>query len=200
LLGLFFVTTGAAVDPSLLISEGPTAVALIAGLLAVKIAVVAFFGRVVFALSSGDAVRSALLLAGGGEFAFVVLTLATRLEVLPEPLAKLDTAIVVVSMALTPALGALGDYLGEKLDAYDELSKPPKVFSEVFYCDVDKLPVPKLKAPKGVIIRGFGPEGQTVASVLSRADARLDYCALEESVPRVAEAAARGLPVAYGES
>jgi hypothetical protein len=37
LLGLFFVTTGASVDPNLLVSEAPTAAALLVGLLAFKV-------------------------------------------------------------------------------------------------------------------------------------------------------------------
>ena len=117
LLGLFFVTTGASVDPSLVASEAPTALALLAGLLFFKTTIVTALGRLLpFGLTTGEALRAALLLAGGGEFAFVLLTLAERLEVLPPGLAKLDAAIVVLSMALIPALGALGDRAAEWLD------------------------------------------------------------------------------------
>ncbi|EGB11321.1 hypothetical protein AURANDRAFT_70862 [Aureococcus anophagefferens] len=107
LLGLFFVTTGAAVDVAQVAQELPTAAALLVGLLSIKTLVVFAFGTLAVGLDRRDAVRAALLLAGGGEFAFVVLTLAARLDVLPPDLARLDTAVVVLSMALTPALGFL---------------------------------------------------------------------------------------------
>lgn len=56
-----------------------------------------------------DAVKLAFLLSGGGEFAFVVLALAERLEVLPKDLGGLLTAIVLITMAVTPLLGSLAD-------------------------------------------------------------------------------------------
>jgi Kef-type K+ transport system membrane component KefB len=42
-----------------------------------------------FGLSVGDSCRTGFLLAGGGEFAFVVLTLAGKLGVLPDELVKI---------------------------------------------------------------------------------------------------------------
>jgi hypothetical protein len=52
-----------------------------------------------------DAVKLAYLLSGGGEFAFVVLALAEKLEVLPKDLGGLLTSIVLITMAVTPLLG-----------------------------------------------------------------------------------------------
>ena len=49
--------------------------------------VVGVLGEFALKLPRKDTVRAALLLAGGGEFAFVVLTLAERVGVLPGPLA-----------------------------------------------------------------------------------------------------------------
>lgn len=51
----------------------------------------------------------------GGEFAFVVLSLSQRLGVLPEELNRLLIGVVVLSMALTPALSNLADYVSGKL-------------------------------------------------------------------------------------
>ncbi|KAH8046962.1 solute:proton antiporter [Aureococcus anophagefferens] len=56
----------------------------------------------------------------------------------------------------------------------------------------DRLPGPR----RVVAIRGFGPEGMTVAAVLAEAAADLGVVAFDESAPTVAEA--RWLPVAYG--
>ncbi|KAJ8610086.1 hypothetical protein CTAYLR_007079 [Chrysophaeum taylorii] len=200
LLGLFFVTTGANVDLQLLALEWPTATALLLGQLAFKAAIVAFFAEIVFGLPRREAIRTSLLLAGGGEFAFVVLTLATRLGVLPPQLARLDTAVVVVAMALTPALGALGDWIA---------ATPPDFFSAARRDDDDDgLAAPLFDAsPAGpstdapvVVVRGFGPEGQILAALLAEARPGLDYVALDDSPAAVAEARARGFPVVYGDA
>ncbi|EGB01783.1 hypothetical protein AURANDRAFT_69500, partial [Aureococcus anophagefferens] len=197
LLGLFFVTTGAAVDVAQVAQELPTAAALLVGLLSIKTLVVFAFGTLAVGLDRRDAVRAALLLAGGGEFAFVVLTLAARLDVLPPDLARLDTAVVVLSMALTPALGSLGDAIADRwarddaADAGVEVARPD---ATTLAAAPDRLPGPR----RVVAIRGFGPEGMTVAAVLAEAAADLGVVAFDEHVPTVAEARARGLPVAYG--
>lgn len=57
--------------------------------------------------------------AQGGEFAFVLLALANRLEILPEALNKLLIIVVVLSMALTPLLTEVGKRAGELVAARD---------------------------------------------------------------------------------
>jgi Kef-type K+ transport system membrane component KefB len=58
-------------------------------------------------------VRTGFMLAQGGEFAFVLLSLAKELKVLPDELNRLLIIVVVLSMALTPLLADLGQALGE---------------------------------------------------------------------------------------
>lgn len=65
-------------------------------------------------LCRGESVRTAFMLAQGGEFAFVLLSLAAELKVLPEELNKLLIIVVVISMALTPGLASVGKYLADK--------------------------------------------------------------------------------------
>ncbi len=66
--------------------------------------------------------RTAFMLAQGGEFAFVLLSLAAELKVLPEELNKLLIIVVVISMALTPGLASIGKKLADKYDEEDEQS------------------------------------------------------------------------------
>jgi len=94
LLGLFFLTTGASVDPSVIQEQFPTVLALLAGLIAFKAAIITFLGPK-FGLSLQESIRTGFLLSGGGEFAFVVFTLADRLQVLPHQLAKILVGVVV---------------------------------------------------------------------------------------------------------
>eukprot|EP00953_Heterococcus_sp_UTEX-ZZ885_P040970 20930-Heterococcus_DN1.PRE.3 len=84
LLGLFFMTTGASVDPGLLLEQWPTVLALLSGLLVIK----------------------GSILSGGGEFAFVVLTLAQKLNVLPMTLDKLLVGTHPIATALCTAVAS----------------------------------------------------------------------------------------------
>eukprot|EP00965_Chrysotila_dentata_P245373 6206510-Pleurochrysis_carterae.AAC.2 len=60
-------------------------------------------------ISSADTLRLSLLLAGGGEFAFVVLASAEKLGAIPYDLGAVLTAIVLISMCLTPLLGDIAE-------------------------------------------------------------------------------------------
>ena len=76
LLGVFFVTAGASLDPQTVITEWPTLLAGIAAFIAIKFSVIFSAGEFALGLSRADAARVGLLLAGGGEFAFVIFKLA----------------------------------------------------------------------------------------------------------------------------
>ena len=118
LLGLFFLTTGASVDPHVIQEQWPTVLALLTGLIAFKSIIISCIGPF-FGLTKAESVRTGLLLSGGGEFAFVVLTLADKLNVLPDQLAKMLVGVVVLSMALTPYLAKLGDKLALAIQEYE---------------------------------------------------------------------------------
>ena len=60
------------------------------------------------------------MLAQGGEFAFVLLSLAKELKVLPDELNRLLIIVVVLSMALTPLLADVGEQMAAKASAIDE--------------------------------------------------------------------------------
>jgi Kef-type K+ transport system membrane component KefB/voltage-gated potassium channel Kch len=113
LLGLFFVTTGASIDVRLLIANWEIVVALVAGLIGIKIGVIGTFAPL-FGLTRAEGARTAFTLAQGGEFAFVLLQLAKELKVLPDELNRLLIIVVVTSMALTPALAELGKYVADR--------------------------------------------------------------------------------------
>lgn len=65
-------------------------------------------------LCRSEAIRTGFMLAQGGEFAFVLLSLAKELKVLPDELNRLLIIVVVLSMALTPLLADLGEFMAEK--------------------------------------------------------------------------------------
>ena len=62
-------------------------------------------------LRSAEAMRTALVLAQGGEFAFVLLTAGVSGGLMAAHLADMAVLVVSLSMALTPLLVGLGDRL-----------------------------------------------------------------------------------------
>jgi Kef-type K+ transport system membrane component KefB len=116
LLGIFFITAGANLDPAIVVQEWPTLLTGIFVFIAVK-ALIIFTSGPSLGLTKGEAARVALTLSGGGEFAFVLFQLAENLGVLPTTLAKILTASVIISMSLTPLLGELGSFAGNYLEA-----------------------------------------------------------------------------------
>ncbi len=123
LLGIFFITAGAELDPVVVIKEWPTLLIGIIGFLITKTGVL-FASGPALGLSMAESARVALTLAGGGEFSFVLFKLATDLKVLPDELNKLLTASVIISMSLTPVLGDVGDKVGKYIE---ELNPPEKI-------------------------------------------------------------------------
>jgi len=198
LLGLFFVVTGSEVNLQILAAYWPEALALLGGLLAIKAAIIGGLS-LRQGLTLPEAVRTGLILSQGGEFAFVVLSEACRLGVLPDQLNKLLIIVVVLSMALTPGLAALGDFIADKLPT-------PAIEEDV----VDGLPSSAesvSEAPVGghddaVVICGFGPVGQVVASMLSNpvSGGKVSFIAIDSNTRRVEAGKAMGYPVIYGDA
>lgn len=103
LLGLFFITVGAGIDFALLSRQALLVVGLTLALLAIKAAVLWIVGTI-FRLRGSDRWLFTLALAQAGEFAFVLLSLASESAVFPHETAKLLALVVALSMLLTPML------------------------------------------------------------------------------------------------
>lgn len=193
LLGLFFVTTGTSIDTQLLIREWPNVLSLLAGLIVIKTLIITAIGPRV-GLTIQESVRIGLLLSQGGEFGFVVFSLANRLGVLPLELNKLLIIVVVLSMALTPLLNDVGrkaaDFIGEKLDEED---KPADTVN--------------FDASDPVVILGFGQMGQVLANFLSTplasgVDSDIvgwPYVAFDLDLSVVKSSRKLGFPILYGD-
>ena len=108
LLGLFFVSVGMQLDLSVLLEVPLLVCAGVFGLVVVKALVI-----LGLALLSGvdriNAMRTGIMLAQGGEFAFVLWTAAGDIGVLDPETSRFLVVSVAVSMALTPFLFMLVD-------------------------------------------------------------------------------------------
>eukprot|EP00956_Cyclotella_meneghiniana_P021792 scaffold40218_cov66-Cyclotella_meneghiniana.AAC.3 len=144
LLGIFFVTAGSALDPAIVVQYWPTLLAGISAFLFIKFSVI-YAGGGALGLSKGDSARIGLLLAGGGEFAFVVFNLASDNGIIPTTLGKILTASVIMSMALTPVLGEVAEYVGGKLDVQEAEGLVDQWFSDELEYDVSSADEAKIK-------------------------------------------------------
>ncbi|MFC5436226.1 monovalent cation:proton antiporter-2 (CPA2) family protein [Rhodanobacter umsongensis] len=166
LLGLFFISVGMTMDLSLLLHQPVYVLGVVCALLLLKGVLLWPLGRIVGGLDHAEALRLAVLLACGGEFAFVVLKMAGEQRILSEPQHNLLVLAISLSMALTPLLVALlGRVLGNKA------KKPTRAY------DVIDTHVPR------VIIAGYGRMGQIIARVL-RAQG-IPFVALDHSVEQL---------------
>jgi glutathione-regulated potassium-efflux system protein KefB len=181
LLGLFFVTVGVSVD-WFLVAQHVWAVALgVVLLLAVKFTFLYLLGRTSGPLDRPGALRLAALLAQGGEFAFLLLTIAARRDLLPGADRDQITAVVVISMALTPLL-----VLGIDRWLARRAAAPARPFDD-----------PSGDEAPRVIIAGFGRVGQIVARLLTAH--RIPFTALEHSVDQVELSRRFGNVIYYGD-
>lgn len=153
LLGLFFITVGATIDFGLILREPLLLIGLVLGLMALKFVVLFALARVGGA-SNRLAATVAVALAQGGEFAFVLLTFTVGAGVISQPLADLLTAVVAVSMAMTP----LTVIVYEKILTFLDRKNPTESIADPNFEEEDAEP--------DIIIAGFGRFGQVTGRLL----------------------------------
>ncbi len=166
LLGLFFISVGMAANLPLLLREPLLIALLVLALLLLKAPVLYVLGRTGLR-AHGAALKLTVLLAGGGEFAFVVFQLARAHGLLDAAMHQRLVLAITLSMALTPLLVAAAQTL---LVRHPQREQRP--FDD-----------PSAGAPPRVIIAGYGRVGQIVARVLHAHG--IAYTALEHSIEQV---------------
>ena len=150
LLGLFFIAVGMSVDFDALLRQPALVLGLLAAFLALKAAVLWGLARAI-GLPWQERPAFTLLLAQGGEFAFVVFQAAVGAKVIDAETGSLLVGAVALSMLLTPLLLAALDRWVQRRSAKAEPSGMPL------------LEEPQ-EAP--IIIAGFGRYGQIVGRML----------------------------------
>ncbi|WP_168454543.1 monovalent cation:proton antiporter-2 (CPA2) family protein [Sphingopyxis microcysteis] len=152
LLGLFFLAVGMVLDLNVIRDDPLRVVALAAGLVVVKVAVLTVLVRL-FGKPWSVALGLGLLLSQGGEFGFLLFTQATEAQLIAPEAASLFSAVVTLSMISTPFL---------MLFARNLEFAPDSVAAE--------LDDPE-HAPRGsAIVVGYGRFGQIVTQMLHAVD------------------------------
>ncbi len=184
LLGLFFIGVGMAIDPTVVLGGLHYVLAALAALLLLKAALLVALGWL-FGLREGELAHFGVLLAQGGEFAFVVFASAGSHDLLPQAVEQVLIVVVGLSIALTPALAAIG----RRLEQHWRHRALP---------GVDRLEETGSELEGHVVIAGYGRVGRTIARLLS--EQGLPFIALDLSSYNIARASAEGHSVFYGNS
>ena len=148
LLGLFFITVGAAINFDLLTANLSQIVAMTLGLILIKFLVLLALSYV-FKISKGDRWLFSLGLAQAGEFGFVLLAFTVANAVIPAALAAELLLVVTLSMLLTPLLFIL----------YDKLIAPA-------YAGAQASDADEIDEDGSIIIAGVGRFGGVINRVL----------------------------------
>lgn len=185
LLGLFFITVGVRLEFGAVFERPLVFVALLLGLIAIK-AVLVFGLALAFGLRGNQALRAGLLLAQGGEFAFVLIGLAGDTGVVPKEVAPIVFALTGVSMALTPLLEVIGRKLAQRIGKRDQAAQ------------ADRLTADAGELSDHVVICGFGRVGQTVAMMLDYQHVK--WLALDGNADLIEQFKDKGAHVFYGDA
>lgn len=178
LLGLFFLGVGMSLDLVLVWTQWPVILGGVLAFMAVKSFGIYVIARL-FRSNHREALRRSVLFAQGGEFAFVLYSEALRGGVISGELSASMTAIVIISMALTPMLVILVERLmpAEK-ESMDGIEEASDLHGRVLFV-------------------GFGRFAQVVSQPLLAKG--IDVAIIETDVEMIRAAGSFGFKVYYGD-
>lgn len=185
LLGLFFMTVGMSIDLNLIFDHIVLLPVVILGLLLTKLSLIMLVCRAFF-LPWITALRIGLLLASGGEFAFVIFMQAIQHGQLTSDMSQLLYAAVAISMGLAPLLDALGSRIEDFYTGEESKATIKEAMSEIG------------DLRDHVILLGFGRVGQLVGKMLS--ERVIPFVAIDNDMDQVNFGRAKGWPVFYGDA
>lgn len=181
LLGLFFLSVGMSLDLGVVLADWQVVVGGVIAFMAVK--AVAIYGVArIFKASEREAVERAVLFAQGGEFAFVLYAAALTTGVFDARISGIATAVVILSMVLTPLTTLLVGRL-----------MPASTLNPEDADGVDKAK----NLRERVLIIGFGRFAQVVSQPLLARD--VDVSIIDLDVEMIQAAGNFGFKVYYGD-
>jgi CPA2 family monovalent cation:H+ antiporter-2 len=152
LLGLFFLSMGIGLNVPLLLDRPIPIVGAAVGLVCVNFVVIFGLARL-FGLKARAAAEAALLLAGAGEFAFVILGQAMDQDLVGRRVGETILVAATLSMISIPFLAMLSAKVGGRRITPSELPPEPETGATA--------------EPKVVVV-GYGRVGKLVGEMLRR--------------------------------
>ena len=144
LMGLFFMTVGVGINFGLMLREPLTIAAWVFGLIGIKAMILYVIARL-FRLQPRGRMLFTLGLAQGGEFGFLVVSVARSEGTLSVGAGQMAQLVISLSMLLTPLLFLLFDFFAKRLAAR-----------------ASERPADQIEEKGNVIIAGIGRFGQVV--------------------------------------
>ena len=185
-LAFFFISLGMGLNLPLLGDNWYIVLFGLVGFMALKFFAIYMVARV-RGVKPYDSVMIALILAQGGEFALLMLqTMKTSgINAIPAGHEEILTAIIILSIMMTPLLLSLFDYLQRRGKLF--LQRFPRTLD-----DADENIKPD------VIVCGFGRVGQIVCQMLDAN--KIPYLAIDLDVNAVMMGREMGFNVVYGDT
>ncbi|WLR94524.1 monovalent cation:proton antiporter-2 (CPA2) family protein [Shinella zoogloeoides] len=178
LLGLFFLGVGMAIDLAVIAANWQLVVASVIGYMIAKTLLIYVVARLVGTCHS-ESLERAVLMAQGGEFAFVLYAAAVAAGILDGEENAILTATIIISMILTPLMVILHDRIVPKQQPSTEgLTLPENVEGTV-------------------LMIGFGRFGQIVSQPLLARGYTLSL--IDKDAEFVRDASEFGFKVYYGD-
>ena len=178
LLGLFFLAVGMALDLSVVARNWQLILISVVALTALKMTAIYLVARL-FKASHREAVERLVLMAQGGEFAFVLYAAALSVGLINAEENATLTAIVILSMVMTPIFVLLHDRLMPKAQV-----------------SAEGLPAPEDDGD-AVLVIGFGRFGQVVSQPLFASGYRVSIIDIDAEM--ITTATGMGFKVWFGD-
>jgi monovalent cation:proton antiporter-2 (CPA2) family protein len=178
LLGLFFLAVGMALDLSVIAANWQLVLISVVALMILKSLAIYTIARI-FRAPHREAMERMVLMAQGGEFAFVLYAAATAVGIFDAQSNAVLTAIIIISMAATPLIVMLFDRMMPETGTSDA----------------------GMEGPNGnrasVLVIGFGRFGQIVSqTMLAR---RCSITVIDSDTEMIRAAEQFGFKIYYGD-
>ncbi|WP_262331392.1 cation:proton antiporter [Bosea sp. BH3] len=184
LIGVFFLTVGMGVNPAEIAAHPVAILAVAFGLLGVKGLIIFALARR-FRLSQASALETAIMVAPGGEFAFVLLNAATGAELLDHRASSIALAAVSLTMVALPLLARFARHFAQKL------AVPVVLPAEA------AVPPPTDHTPRAIVVGG-GRVGRLVSSMLD--EHGKSHIVIDSDASLITAQRRAGRPAFYGDA
>jgi CPA2 family monovalent cation:H+ antiporter-2 len=182
LLGVFFFTVGMNIDFRELAREPVWLLSSVVGLIGLKAGIIILLARA-FRIAMPAAIETGLLLGPGGEFAFVVIGVATTAALVAPGAASFTLAVTSITMVIIPLLAIVARRLTRGRE-------------QMRHVDPALSLIPVTDAKGRAIVIGHGRVGQVVCDLLSTHN--FPYIATDRDPGAVTQQRRRGREVYYG--
>ena len=179
LLGLFFLGVGMSLDLSVVKQNWQLIVSGVIAMMFAKSLMIYIVARITQSRHT-EALDRALLMAQGGEFAFVLFSAAVTAQVIDNTVKSNLTAIIVLSMVLTPILGILFKRFTETKDSVS----------------LDNVDIAE-GLSGSILMIGFGRFGQVTSQLLLARG--VDVTIIDNDIDMIQNAEKFGFKIYYGD-